>query len=205
MVLKAGRLCARLPVFRELLRAAGRGLALSAAAAHAGGGEARAAAAAGRTGRTPQSPVSFGEPAACACAATRSLYNTPQWNAAGKKHRCRSCPRRAGAQSLFISAVCAQASRKFSSTSSVTEHLLKACTAKVISPSLAVMLLNVCSLSFKRRLFQLNEVVLAQPAAFCSEDLWAGLTLAMVIEYKASHRKLVIFQKHCYENKEVEL
>lgn len=48
-------------------------------------------------------------------------------------------------------------------------------------------------------------MVLAQPAAFCSEDLWAGLTLAMVIEYKASHRKRVIFQEHFCENKEIEL
>lgn len=27
----------------------------------------------------------------------------------------------------------------------------------------------------------------------------------MVIEYKVSHRKRVIFQEHCYENKEIKI
>lgn len=59
--------------------------------------------------------------------------------------------------------------------------------------------------SFKNKVFQLYKVVFALPPAFCLEGFWAGLTLAMVIEYKASHRKRVVFQEHCYENKEIEL
>lgn len=53
--------------------------------------------------------------------------------------------------------------------------------------------------------FQLYKVVLAPPAAFCLEGLWAGLVLAMVTEYGFSHRKWVIMQERCYENEEIKL
>lgn len=156
VVLKRGRLRARLPAFIEplvSLRAAGRGLALSAAAARAGGGGAWAAAAAGPHGANPtKSSVLWRACCLCLCCYSLSVQHASM-EPRREKHQCRSCPRRAGADSQFISAVCAQASRKCSSSSSFTEHLLKACTANVISPFLAVMLLNIWSSSFKSRLF----------------------------------------------------
>jgi len=51
------------------------------------------------------------------------------------------------------------------------------------------MILSLWSPSFQSRVFLLYEVVLAPPAAFCLEGLWAGLLLAMVIEYGIGHRK----------------
>lgn len=173
-----------------------------AGGARGGGGD---RALQGRAGQHPQRAASCLRPRClCCCWYSLALQHTAIQRRR-EKHPCRPCPRRASAGSRFISAVCAQAPGKFSSASSVTEHLIEAYTANVISLFFTVMLLNTWSSSFKSRVFQLYEAVLALPAAFYLEDLRAGRSLAMVIEYKVSHRKRVIFQEHCDENEEIKL
>lgn len=67
------------------------------------------------------------------------------------------------------------------------------------------MICSFWSSSFKSGVFRLYEVVFVSPAAFFLEGSWAGLILAVLIERGVGHRKRVMFQERCYENKEIKL